>query len=82
MDDIPAAAIARLEEQVKQLAANAARGDLIQERILRKLDLVDAKLNQASGGAAVLKYFGLGTFGGVLAFCATIYAMVHGFFRP
>lgn len=67
------AAIARLEEQVKQLIRAGEKHDATIERMAGQLDAVQAKLDQSAGGIAVLRWLGLGSLGSALAVCAAVY---------
>lgn len=72
-----AAAIARLEVQVAHLIETAAKREQIMERMAAKLDAMEAKLDQAQGGYAVLKWFGFGSLASVIALGAAIYGWTH-----
>ncbi len=72
-----AAAIARLEVQVAHLIEAAERRERAVEQIAAKLDAMEAKLDQAQGGYAVLKWFGFGSLASVSALGAAIYGGTH-----
>lgn len=77
MSGTDAAAIARLEEQVRQLIRSSERYEERMEDMAKQLDAVQAKLDQSAGGFAVLKWFGFGSLASVISVGAAVYAWMH-----
>ena len=71
------AAVARLEEQVRNLTDHGKRLETTLERVVNKLDQVEAKLDQSAGGFAVLRWFGFGSLASLIALGSMIYAWTH-----
>lgn len=77
MGENDAAAIARLEEQVRQLIRSSERYEERMEDLAKQIDAVQAKLDQSAGGFAVLKWLGFGSLASVIAVGATVYTWFH-----
>jgi hypothetical protein len=72
------AAVARLQVQVEHLIEAHAEDKAERREMARKLDAIEAKLDQAAGGASVVRWvFGGGSLAAALGSLAALYAWLR-----
>ena len=71
-------ALVRLEERVAYLIASAEKREKALERVIEKVDAIEAKLDQGAGGVKVLRWLGFGSLASALAACGAVYVWLKG----